>query len=76
MKPLEALERIKKANYFVDFELNVKVGKDYKDEINIVEKSLKALEIIKRELNVDEILFSLKGVVSAKDYDLVKEVLL
>jgi len=39
-------------------------------------KKLKALEIIKENLNIDEILLAVKGVCKASDYDLVKEVLL
>ena len=39
-------------------------------------KKLKALEIIKNNLNITEILLAVKGVCSTKDYELVKEVLL
>ena len=46
-KGLEALEKIKQARYFVDFELDAKVGEDYKEEISLIETSLKVLEIIK-----------------------------
>ena len=40
-KELEALERIRKARYFVDFELNANVGEDYKEELDIIETALK-----------------------------------
>lgn len=37
-------------------------------------KQKKALDIIKENLNIDEILLDIKGVCKASDYDLVKEV--
>ena len=40
-KELEALERIRKAHYFVDFELDAKVSEDYKKELDIIETALK-----------------------------------
>lgn len=40
-KELEALERIKKAHYFVDFELDAKISEDYKEELDIIETALK-----------------------------------
>jgi len=57
-----------------DYEQRIKLAKEYKD-VNNVGKRLKALEIMKDNLNVDEILFSAKGVCNSKDYDLLKEVL-
>lgn len=36
LTPLEALEKIKQARYFVDFELYVKVEEDYKEELDII----------------------------------------
>ena len=47
-KELEALERIKKAHYFVDFELEAKVSEDYKEELDIIEKGLLFVEILKK----------------------------
>lgn len=44
MTPLEALKKIKQARYFVDFELDAKVGKDYKEELKIIESALKEKE--------------------------------
>ena len=48
-KELEALERIKKAHYFVDFELDAKISEDYKEELDIIETALKNQ---KRKLNL------------------------
>ena len=45
-KELEALEKIKQARYLVDFELDVKVGEDYKEELAIIEKALKDYELM------------------------------
>lgn len=50
LSPLEALERIKKARYFVDFELDAKVSEDYKKELDIIETALKENEYLKTEL--------------------------
>lgn len=58
-----------------DYEKKTKLAKEYAD-VNNVAKRLKALEIIKENLNIDEILLAIKGVCKASDYDLVKEVLL
>ena len=44
MTPLQALKKVKQARYFVDFELNAKVGKDYKEELKIIESALKEKE--------------------------------
>ena len=41
MTPLQALEKIKQARYFVDFELDAKVSEDYKKELDIIETALK-----------------------------------
>ena len=41
MTPLEALKKVKQARYFVDFELDAKVGEDYKEELKIIETELK-----------------------------------
>lgn len=43
--------------------------------VAVIKKELKALKIIKENLNIDEILLAIKGVCNASDYDLVKEVL-
>ena len=48
-KELKALERIRKARYFVDYELDAKVGEDYKEELDIIETALKRLEQLKEE---------------------------
>lgn len=58
-----------------DYEKKTKSAKEYKD-VNNVAKRLKTLEIIKENLNIDEILLAIKGVCKASDYDLAKEVLL
>lgn len=58
-----------------DYEKKTKLAKEYKD-INNVMKRLKTLEIIKENLNIDEVLLAIKGVCKASDYDLAKEVLL
>ena len=57
-----------------DYEKKTKLAKEYRD-VNNVMKRLKTLEIIKENLNIDEILLAVKGVCKASDYDLVKEVL-
>lgn len=44
MTPLEALKRVKQARYFIDFELDAKVGEDYKEELKIIETELKEKE--------------------------------
>lgn len=44
MTPLQALKKIKQARYFVDFELDAKVGEDYKKELKIIETELKEKE--------------------------------
>lgn len=86
-KELEALESIKQAHYFVDFELDVKVSEDYKKELDIIEKSLKALEIIKnKELNIyfikrlslEDFNFQCRydQQLTQEEYDLLKEVVL
>ena len=46
-KGLDALEEIKQAEYFVDFELNAKIKDEYKTELTIIEKELKALATLK-----------------------------
>ena len=66
-KGLEALKEIK------DFAKNE--WEDERFDFDIIEKELKALEIIKNNLNIDEILLAVKGVCKASDYDLLKEVL-
>ena len=56
-----------------------KLKHDKKYDIEVIEpleKEHKTLEIIKENLNIDEILLAVKGVCKASDYDLVKEVLL
>lgn len=58
-----------------DYEKKAKLAKEYAD-VNNVAKRLKVVEIIKENLNIDEILLAIKGVCKASDYDLVKEVLL
>lgn len=44
LTPLQALEKIKQAHYFVDFELDAKVSEDYKKELGIIENALKDYE--------------------------------
>jgi hypothetical protein len=44
MTPLEALKKVKQARYFADFELDAKVGEDYKEELKIIETELKEKE--------------------------------
>lgn len=46
LTPLEALEIIKQAKYYVDFELDATVGEDYEEELDIIEKALKTLSQI------------------------------
>ena len=50
-KELEALEKIKQARYFIDFELDVKVGEDYTKELDIIETALEDYEILKKLLS-------------------------
>lgn len=40
------------------------------------QKKLKVFEIIKENLNIDEVLLAIKGVCKTSDYDLAKEMLL
>lgn len=47
----------------------------YPNTILTIEEELKALEIIKKNLNLEEILLAVKGSCKASDYDLLKEVL-
>lgn len=47
-KSLEALEKIKQAEYFVDFEQDAKIKDDYKTELAIIEKELKRLEELEK----------------------------
>lgn len=68
LTPLEALKEYRNQ------QLGVNVYAD--DYLDIIEKSLKALDIIKNNLNITEILLAIKGVCSMKEYDLVREVLL
>ena len=86
----EVCEKLKEnSNYALKFVDNVYWLIDTKDNVinkyetnskgiidNGTQKKLKALEIIKENLNIDEILLAVKGVCKATDYDLVKEVLL
>lgn len=51
MTPLQALKKVKQARYFVDFELDAKVGEDYKEELSIIETALKEYDLLKRSLN-------------------------
>ena len=48
-KSLEALEKIKNWECFVDFELETIGEKEFGEELSIIEKELKALEIIKEK---------------------------
>ena len=66
-KELEALKELKDSAY---------VEGNFREELSIIEKALKVLEIIKNNLNINEILLAIKGVCKASDYDLSKEVLL
>lgn len=49
-KGLDALEKIKQAEYFVDFELDVKIKDDYKTELAIIEQELKEYERLKEDI--------------------------
>ena len=82
LTPLKALEKIRQAEYFVDFELDTTVGKDYKNELDIIEKSLKALEIIEKccllgayPNGTYELAFSTKIDITKEEYDILKEIL-
>ena len=46
MKGLEALEKIRNWKCFIDFEIDTNGNKEFGKEIAIIEKELKALEII------------------------------
>lgn len=48
-KGLDALEKIKQAEYFVDFEQDAKIKDDYKAELTIIETALKRLETLEEE---------------------------
>ena len=85
-KELEALEKIKE--YLTRYNDTDDIrGIDYENEVNVLEKSLKALEIIKNK-KIDVVLFndcpdldeynewaSDKSQLNKEQYDLLKEVL-
>lgn len=73
---LKRLETIECQDRFVDEVWKTTGLPNYSKEARENNKKLKALEIIKENLNIDEILLAVKGVCKASDYDLVKEVLL
>ena len=69
-KELKRLEELEKA-----FD---SLSKDDEKAKKLLSKEIeknRAFEIIKNNLNVDEILLAVKGVCKASDYDLLKEVL-
>ena len=86
-KGLEVLEKLKKEHIFIDFELDFDIGEQYKDELNIIEKELKALEIIKKNVRIVDYsehtiangnLVILRGgeIKTREEYELLREVLL
>lgn len=62
-------------SYLDDIAHGRKMDLDPHELYCIVKKDLEVLKIIKENLNIDEILFAVKGVCKASDYDLVKEAL-
>lgn len=85
-KSLEALEKIKNWECFVDFELETIGEKEFGEELSIIEKELKALEIIKpycivADYKCDnpedryELAFCKKVAITKEEYDLLKKVL-
>ena len=89
-KELEALETIKNITIIKDYEENglkriVFASEVYEKQINNIETALKALEIMKTKLGIEEEDFFyddvlgymfIGNVVSKEEYDLLKEVLL
>ena len=84
MKGLEALEKIKNWECFVDFEIDTNGEKEFGEELSIIEKELKALEIIKKDTHIlnDEgveriiIPFYDNIFTDKEEYELLKEVLI
>lgn len=66
---LKRLEELEKA-----FHTLSKEDEKTKKLLSLEIEKNRALEIIKENLNVNEILLAIKGVCKASDYDLVKEV--
>ena len=88
-KGLEALEIIKNWKLFIDFEIDTNGMKEFGKEIEIIEKELKVLEIIKDKV-MNSFLVSLESdrgyriydaegyeyiEITKEEYDLLKEVL-
>lgn len=48
MTPKEALEKLRNKHYFVDFELDTTVGKDCKEELDIIESAINDYEKMKQ----------------------------
>lgn len=80
MKGLEALKEIKGHLEFYDTESHMNIYKS-KEAVEIVEKELKALEIIHKYLDIDKLImliifYSKDGlVIKEKERDLLREVL-
>ena len=74
-KGLETLEKIKRLDILYDIEMT-ESGEEYMKEndidLNIIEKELKALEIIRKHFNGVEIL---TGAMNDKEWKFVKEIL-
>ena len=68
-KGLDALEKIKQAEYFVDFEQDAKIKDDYKAELTIIETALKRLETLEEEKQS----FDRATEKKLKDYEQLKE---
>lgn len=83
LTPLKALETIKEITSSREQGFNTKLKNDiyYQNELNIIEKALKALEIIKeRVLEIDDFneIIRCKDeiMLTIKEYELLKEILL
>ena len=84
-KGLEVLEKLKKEHIFIDFELDFVIGEEYKDEFNVIEKELKALDFIRTwlkddffvyfKLEEDSICIDGSSYLPKEEYELLKEVL-
>ena len=86
-KGLEALERIKNWELFIDFEIDTNGMEEFGEEIKIIEKELKAFDIIKqKQVNVKCIMsgwglgkynsYKSHEKLTEEEYDLLREVLL
>lgn len=83
MTPLEALEKIKRELSYIEFDeeqqIVLSAGQDYEEETDTIEKSLKALEIIKNHKLLNYILKNEKCAsmyhLSKEEINLLKEVI-